>query len=93
MSKLTQKERSRYSEAEAHMRNRFANVQCLWEIVKPKGSPYAILAGFIVPRPNQPEMVILAVRLNGHGWEVFGAPHDNEISKTFDSLCRMWGGV
>ena len=92
MPKLNQKERSRYDEAEGHLRNHCTSAQCLWELVGNNGSPYCILAGFLVAHSTRPpEMVILAVRRNGTAWEIFGAPQNADIAGTFESLNRMWG--
>lgn len=85
---LSTKERSKFAEAEGHIRAHFGDmVQCSWEVIKPKGAPrIAVLAGFII----YGDLLILQVYKDGAGWEVFAAPGRGEIAATFAEIDAMW---
>lgn len=90
MGKLNTKERSAAAQAEDHLRAAFGNVSVSWEIIKPTGSNFASIAGFVVVYNGAPRLVILQVFKEGTGWEVFGAPSVMKIAPAFDALKSMW---
>lgn len=85
---LSTKERSRFAEAEGHMRTHLgADLQCCWEVIKPKGAPrIAVLAGFMI----HGDQCVLMVYKDGAGWEIFAAPGRGEIDASFREINAMW---
>jgi len=90
MPKLTSKEgRDWYAVGERVLQERFPGpMRRLWEIIKPKGTRYLVIAGYQVTYRNRARLIILQIIRNG--WIIYAAPHTNDVDETYRSICGMW---
>jgi hypothetical protein len=91
VSRLTKAEAARYAEAQEHIRAQLAmDITCLWEMPKPRGTNYAMIAGFACMFDGAPHLFILQIYGRGSGWEIFAAPHSVKIGETLQAVKAMW---